>query len=360
MRNKQDLFRKLPFEIVKEIMLRLPVGSIPICKRVCKAWLHLLSSHEFLNSYISKLGPLKAVMTEGSNSTWCRVFVSKEVKEFQLDPLIAYEYDEEYDSELEWGSSETESSETGSDSDSFSGSKSDAPLISFEFPPGLVLRIEDSVNGLLFLRDRSYERNNIYVCNPMTRELCRLELPPSTIGTLERPPEINCGFGASRITGQHKVVAFHRSEPFCYVYTIGTRPVWRRIEALPGRISYNMEFGLFINGNIYWVDTDTNVICCFDVETECFSSLHLPPSYIVYFSCEIDQDREFRVIKVYEEQDGFMVIYYPDETTTDTELIDILYARCYDHFNRIEKNSMLLPPSFVSLKTPDMENVISF
>ncbi|KAL6569913.1 hypothetical protein OROMI_014427 [Orobanche minor] len=214
MRNKQDLFRKLPFEIVKEIMLRLPVGSIPICKRVCKAWLHLLSSHEFLNSYISKLGPLKAVMTEGSNSTWCRVFVSKEVKEFQLDPLIAYEYDEEYDSELEWGSSETESSETGSIRIPFPDRKATPPSSVFEFPPGLVLRIEDSVNGLLFLRDRSYERNNIYVCNPMTRELCRLEPPPSTIGTLERPPVIDCGFGASRITGQHKVVAFHRSEPF--------------------------------------------------------------------------------------------------------------------------------------------------
>ncbi|KAL6496841.1 hypothetical protein OROGR_028770 [Orobanche gracilis] len=235
MMKKQDLFQKLPFEIVKEIMLRLPVGSIPICKCVSKTWLHLLSSHEFLKSYISKLGPLAAVMTEESNSTWCEVFVSKEVKEFQLNRL----YESEYDSESEWGYSET-GLET--ESDSFSGSEIDAPLISFEIPD-LVLRIEDSVNGLLFLRDKSDEGNNIYVCNPMTRELCRLEPPPSTIGIdgFLRTPRTVSGFGASRVTGQQKVVAFHHSEPACYVYTIGTRPpTWRRVEALPRRrLSYH-------------------------------------------------------------------------------------------------------------------------
>ncbi|KAL6583517.1 hypothetical protein OROMI_005595 [Orobanche minor] len=329
----QDLFRALPSDIMINIFSRLPLRSIPNSKCVCKPWLDLLSSPEFVKSYSPKIGPAYAVMTWLENSSRLEIFELEEGEEFENYPV--------YETESE--------SETGSESETESEDKLE-PLLTrpSEFPHRV--RIEESVNGLLFLSgDHLLGFDNVYVCNPMTREFCHLEPPPEE-------GEFVYGLGAGRVTGDIKVVGIRRRNPVCYVHTLGSGSSWRRIKALPPPSYCNLfDFGSFINGNIYWLCSYGNGACCFDVETECFTTLVTPTFEKIPWKGDANIKQEFRVVRVYEE--GDKVIYYP-ERTTNTEVADRLYRRCF--MDTYKTTSMLLTPTLLSLKTLGMDNVILF
>ncbi|KAL8482156.1 hypothetical protein ACS0TY_028352 [Phlomoides rotata] len=55
--KNQELFAYLPPEIIIGILSRLPVRSILSCKCVCKSWLTLLESNEFVKSHLLKAIP---------------------------------------------------------------------------------------------------------------------------------------------------------------------------------------------------------------------------------------------------------------------------------------------------------------
>ncbi|XP_057784816.1 F-box protein CPR1-like [Salvia miltiorrhiza] len=360
---KPDLFKNLPPEIITEIFLRLPAVSIPISKCVCKRWLDLLVADAFVKSHFARSAPALVVMED-----------SNQLKVLELKLLLNLDL-ESYN-----------------------------PLTQYDFPYHRG-RIRNCFNGFLFIR---VGFDKLVVCNPITREVIKLDLPTDPqLSTLEVSA---LGFGAS------EVVCIKR-RPYddkldCHVYTLGTGS-WRRLEGIP--YNYHNGEGAFVNGNLHWIATigeDSSWISCFDLETECFSFFKAPPyhaqglrslsalSGCLWFCkeateyeddterCEVSiwimkeygvdeswsmeyviplDDMRFVVpIKVFENGDLLMLVmvyfsdrlFYYSKKTKTMQSIDLFGAG--ETSGRVKCG--LFTPTFVSLKTLGLgvENVTSF
>ncbi|XP_047941811.1 F-box protein At3g07870-like [Salvia hispanica] len=246
----EDFFKYLPSEIVVEILSRLPTRAAMACKCVCKPWLGLLATPEFVNSHMSRSVLGIAVETRS---------LSYETIEF-VDEL-----DLNFDEEHLWD-----------------------VTLSFRLPFDGPFR--SSANGVIFLRD--FRRGDLILCNPITRDYIKLPRPRLT------PPKVpdeldNFGFGVSRMTRQYKVVWIfslvgHAQNPLlgtcsrnaCQVYTVGTGS-WRNVPfGMPLRFIGD-QGGVLFNGNLHWTVAKKRRgidrwICCFDLETEFFSTFSAP------------------------------------------------------------------------------------
>ncbi|KAL8481963.1 hypothetical protein ACS0TY_028199 [Phlomoides rotata] len=254
----QDLFKKLPSEITVNILSRLPVRTVVCCKCVCKPWLHLLGTREFVKSHLSKSVPALLVLEQ---SKLCRL------SEFE-DSVDLERHEHHYN-----------------------------PVTKFGLPyhgddKG---NIYGSVNGLLFLRDKSLKPDGLFICNPITRDYIKLNCPQEFVCSDKHV--VAYGFGVSKLTGEHKVVGISHechvegighlkiSIPEWQVYTLGTGS-WRRIAPhgphyLYGGPSFlaTRNFGPFLNGNLHWLAYNMNGcpwISCFDLETETFCGISSP------------------------------------------------------------------------------------
>ncbi|XP_047953533.1 F-box protein At3g07870-like [Salvia hispanica] len=208
---KEEFFTNLPSHITIDILSRLSVPTILLCKSVCKPWLDLLTTQEFINHHLS-------------------------------------------------------------------------PLHGF---------ISTSANGVLLWRNANIRPNALAICNPITREYIEIHSPQDFDYTY--PQVVTFGFGASRVSNEHKLVrVFHdcildqdtyrvlripKSE--CHVYTVGAGS-WRRV-APPAPFVYSCHsVGAFLNGNLHWLVFDLDnkpVISCFDLETEMFRVFSAPPPH---------------------------------------------------------------------------------
>ncbi|KAL1557561.1 F-box protein-like protein [Salvia divinorum] len=267
----EDFFKYLPSEIVVNIFSRLPTRAAMACKCVCKPWLGLLATPEFVNSHMSRSVPAIAVETHTK---------SYDVIEF-VDEL-GIDFDEEhfrdapfsFDEVHRWGAPFN-----------FDKEHRWEVTFSFSFPFGVPIR--SSANGLIFLRD--FDRgDNLILCNPVTRDYITLPCPQQTSPKVQNYMD-NFGFGVSGMTGEYKVVRIfaetpQRREGFknaCQVYTVGTGS-WRKVPfGRPLRFCDDIG-GVHLNGNLYWMVAKTTRgfcrwICCFDLEAELFSTFAAPP-----------------------------------------------------------------------------------
>ena len=229
---KKDLFKCLPPEIFTEILLRLSLQNIAICKCVSKPWLSLIESEVFLKAHLLKSDPALLVSMPATNSNWFNLFKLEE---------DVFEYEKKQD-----------------------------PITKFDFPHAST--IQGSINGLLLLKNPFSD--HLYVCNPITREFVELR------GSLTHRRGDCYGFGVSKISGQHKVVYFNPKYG-CHVYTLETGSLWRRVEvATPSFYRCFGSGGAFVSGNLHWLVSnrlDHPFVCCFDLETERFSTFSAPP-----------------------------------------------------------------------------------
>ncbi|XP_047943211.1 putative F-box protein At3g52320 [Salvia hispanica] len=233
---KQNFFKYLPSEILTDILLRLPLDDIATCKCVCKPWLNLIETDYFNKSHLSKSSPALVVSMLTTNSNWFNVF--------KLNEKLTHKH-KQYSINM------------------------------FDFPQAT--KIQGSANGLLLLKNPF--RNHLYVCNPITREFVELS------GRLTRPREDCYGIGVSRISGQHKVVYFNSKYGECHVYTLESGSTWRRVKgAIPSSDRCLSSVGAFASGNLYWLVSNGwkkfPYVCCFDLETECFSTFPVPLKFI--------------------------------------------------------------------------------
>ncbi|KAK4391177.1 F-box protein [Sesamum angolense] len=165
--------------------------------------------------------------------------------------------------------------------------------------PGLILwqrqrdldseHFEGSANGLVCFRKLGQHPETVHICNPITRDYIQLPTP----GTIwYSPTTVTYGFGASKASGQHKVVRIYHEcirvpdthellgipKSECWVYTLGTGS-WRSIAPGP-KLEYNSRsIGAFLNGNLHWLVADSEGfarISCLDLETEVFSTFSAP------------------------------------------------------------------------------------
>lgn len=232
---KGDYFSNLPPEITINILSLLPIPAIISCKCVCKSWLCLIETAEFVESHLSKSPSLVAVFD----------------REMGPKPYRVLEFSDE-------------------------SAHNDSIVFDFSFPP--CQRIHSSVNGLLFLCRYSRKPRGLFVCNPVTRDYVKLPRPPG-----RRSDIIAFGFGVSKMTGQYKVVSLFDRASKCEVYTLGTGS-WKTI-AFEDELQYVVGLEtVFLNGNLHWLAFDAKYqrASCFDLETEVFSSFAVPlnPQYL--------------------------------------------------------------------------------
>lgn len=234
-----DLFSHLPSEIMLDILSRLPVRTIMSCKCVCKPWLELLKTREFVNSHLSKLVPALTFVKGGE----------------QPKPYEIIEFaDDDVDDDYRWDT-----------------------VLSLDLPPHD--RLLSIANGFLLLCPRDGIRGDLLICNPMTREYIKLPPASALCGSIFQAS----GFGVSKTSGQYKAVrvlginAHNALE--CQVYTIGTGS-WRRIACGWPVIYYSYHgdtVGTFLNGNLHWLADGGSAIWCLDLEAEIFTTFSAPP-----------------------------------------------------------------------------------
>ncbi|XP_057793479.1 F-box protein At3g07870-like [Salvia miltiorrhiza] len=376
-----DLFTNLPSHIIIDILSRLPIATIIRCKFVCKPWLHLLQSHEFVAHHLSTSAPALAVTHHDYTSSSSQIIFY----EFQDDHLHLEHHHLHYN-----------------------------PLITINFELPYNKITQGSVNGFLFLRDLNVRPNALYICNPITREYTKIHTPQEFNYTY--PQVVTFGFGSSRVSSQHKVVrVFHecirdqdtykvlaipKSE--CHVYTLGAGS-WRSVLPPSAPMLHSCRsIGAFLNGNLHWLVFDLDykpMISCFDLETELFSTFSAPQIHRGRFLvdvfalgdclcvCDNSSDDEIVVwlMKEYGVDKSWTKEYVINKTGDLSgecyEVVrpikvfkdgDVLmawgeFSLCY-YSNKMKNinmfagdvDSILHTPTFLSLRSFGMENVSSF
>lgn len=246
MSPRQDFFANLPSDIVIEILSRLPIRAIITCKCVRKSWLALLQTPEFADSH-----RLREVVVLALYDSTPKVYTF-----FDIEDGVDLE-----NHRLRFN-----------------------PAIKFNLPfkNGW---LAGSVNGLI-LHCHQGKPLTLYLCNPLTRDYIELHRPQELRRSSHRVAAL--GFGASKISGQYKVVMVFQDNQFlrnpksdcnCYVYTIGTG-VWRKITPPASNLNGCRVGGVFLHGNLHWLVSDVKAsqswIVCFDLENELFSTFSSP------------------------------------------------------------------------------------
>ncbi|KAG5539167.1 hypothetical protein RHGRI_019653 [Rhododendron griersonianum] len=277
----------LPSCISLNILVRLPVKRIFVCKRVCKTWRALISSPDFAKLHFARgqafplirsLFPYRVSRTLylveppehclGFDLVWDRPF------RMNLDTKLKIPlYDEE---------SVIESV--------------------MRRPPkaGVKLKAKDhefkvvnSCNGLLCLCEPSTDlyntvwRNPIAVCNPITGEYINLPAAIQWDESRKCSISIHCGLGFSPKMNEYKVIRirgpFSTKErdngSMTEIHTVGTGS-WKRICNVPSSLRGNLGPPTYLNGSLHWIcdgDKDSNCIMSYDFDNEKFQSLPPPP-----------------------------------------------------------------------------------
>ncbi|XP_058225939.1 F-box protein At3g07870-like [Rhododendron vialii] len=273
---------EFPAGISLNILVRLSVKRILICKRVCKTWRTIVSSPEFAKLHFAR-GEAFPLVRSAAPSRVSRTLYLVEPPEhcsgfddgpikMKLDTKLKIPvYDEE-------------------------------TVIEMDPPPksGVKLRAEhhelkiaNSCNGLLCLCEPTLDfpfevwRNPIAVCNPITSEYINLPDPIEWDRDTKRSLSIHCGLGFSPKMNQYKVIRFREpliswereSCSMTEIHTLGTGS-WKRVRNVPSSLYYNNGSPTYLNGSLHWIYTEengSNSIVSFNFDIEKFQSVPPPP-----------------------------------------------------------------------------------
>ncbi|KAI4335270.1 hypothetical protein L6164_013932 [Bauhinia variegata] len=260
------LSSNLPDDIVKEIILWVPVKSLLRLKCVAKSWYALLTSPDFIARHLDFSNSIT------QNRSVQFIF---RLHNLTLKPFISL--------------LSNQASHVATD-------------IALPFTEEHVqyIFVYGQCNGIFCLygvyngESRGYSNgSSIILWNPATREV--KVLPPS-----QRQPRdlvyVIFGFGIDPKTKDYKVVRFGnlafegREQPPVEVYNLSTNS-WRTIKVtVPAfRLCYP-KCRAYLNGVYHWLTDEQNdkAILCFDFAKEVFGKMQLPP--IVETTCEVNVD----------------------------------------------------------------------
>ncbi|KAK1398878.1 hypothetical protein POM88_008741 [Heracleum sosnowskyi] len=188
----------LPEEMIKEILLRVPVKSLLRCKSVCKPWLSTISNPNFVKSQLHR-----ALIASGNNPTLLEIEKPQEEEEEDEEDG---EPDEDFLLEIE----QTEQLrhqhlfEALLDVNGHDLSTSPIRFHRIAMPPlfsGNYHVIGTCYNGILCLNNWSL--NDIYLWNPSIRQ-CK-KLPPPKPG-VDSDYKVELNFGYDSISDDYMVI----------------------------------------------------------------------------------------------------------------------------------------------------------
>lgn len=240
--------RDLPQEILIDILSRLPGDCVLECRRVCKQWLALTSTPQFVEMHLERATPVLFMQCVGKSGK-------------NLDMFI---FDE------------------GARANQMIKKKMGAELMHF----GVVYRplLCGSCNGLLVVRPTPLSSVS-FVCNPLTRKKVTIRSPFK--------PGLACGVFSHPPTKDYRLLFVHRRLLFAhegydfeyFLYSLGGQ-FWRKLGGFPSRPNPRVP-PTILNGalhwivNPYWIDENdippcSNSIMMFNMDTEEFHSMHHP------------------------------------------------------------------------------------
>lgn len=251
-------FLNFQTSILLNVLTRLPPKTICQCRCVCKTFLLVISSPEFVHLHLSK-APESLLLHHIESHDWEPSFTILDLEDVHLD-------------------------------DNHHQILSD-PLIQFQLRAGTetgLITVVGSINGLICLNES--DNDTVYVCNPTTREYITLAKPngQSTHPCVAVAVAVAAyGFGLGRETGEYKVVRISQGDDSrtgrrvseVQIRTLG-KGSWRKVKNVPFLNKCHLH-GVFLNGNLHWWTNDTEggskFINCFDVEQELFKPFPSPP-----------------------------------------------------------------------------------
>lgn len=400
---KQDFFKHLPSEIIINIFSRLPIRTILQSKCVSKPWLHLLQSNHFVTSHFSKSVPGLVVVTTTRDPSSCTIFEFEDGQhelgshELRYNQLTEFDFPHPVDIR---GSANglLFLGKLGEPEAHFLCNPITRDYIEIHFTRELIRQYPPVLNFPEIIEENVYSY-------------------PHSVTYGFGASKISEQFKVVRIF--HDSVIVHGGggglprrriipKPECHVYTVGTGS-WRAVEHGAAAFEYSCRTScVFLNGNLHWIASDSDEkqwISCFDLEREDFSHFSTPPIFqedllisglsalgdwlcvcdhtqevetVIWLMKEYGEEKSwtkvfvFNVdpeldiegwellypIKVFEDGDVLILredrkLFYYSSKTEITRGIDIFREEgCF--------NSILLTPSFLSLKSFLIENVVSF
>lgn len=298
----RDVEEVFPFDMIYEILLRLPTTSLIRFRRVCKKWCGIIDSFSFANEHVSARSIPAA-------------------DEPQIVPMPALAGDEKALHSFICDVNLVK--------------RSERPVS--EFHDRVVYRVSVIAHGLVLFVDKA-DQGNICLCNPLRGEI--LELPrPRAVVSHHLAKHFTCfGIGFDSATNTYKIVRayaqplddgifhlIHFNKFEAEVYTLGTRS-WRPVSLQVLQVSFSPSClsGVSAYGDTHWLNRDRkskkDSIISFDFESEEFKETQLPQ-----FGYQKDYN-DFQLVTV----EGLLaIVSYPSDT-----LIDIWMLKDYDNKKR--------------------------
>ncbi|MED6158734.1 hypothetical protein PIB30_035462 [Stylosanthes scabra] len=249
-----ELYKELPEELIREILVRLPVRFLIQLRSVCRLWNSLISSHEFAIHHLQR-----STLTHSP-------------------PLLC------------WNNHET------------TDSLSSFLLYHHLHPTGLLTSIpihekriiRGSCNGLLCLSEQDFPFQTLALFNPST---CSASPSIPFDSPHEFEKTVFWGFGYDTVHDKYKFVTgcchsslltgANKVRSGAKLCTFGSNPCWKNVDHPV--FSYNLlgpKHGIFVSGTLNWIvygpsarsSTITRewFVLTFDLETELFDRLCLP------------------------------------------------------------------------------------
>ncbi|XVF52473.1 hypothetical protein PTKIN_Ptkin05aG0021100 [Pterospermum kingtungense] len=254
----------IPQEIILQILYRLPIKTLVKCILVCKSWLSLVTSSDFINTHLSK--------------TLSKPITSR--------PLLTRHFTESPKKEHYFLRLNRESL------DIYQTLKCPLKPRTNDYP-----RIVGTVHGLICLSDDFVGyTNRIVLWNPSVRKYIELPWPSITFSEIG-PYYFTLGFGFDAKKNDYKVVRLAYAQgnnfgdvfpPYVEVFSVAEKG-WRLIsgEGLDCSFDETRWRQFFSNGRVLWIAYEIkmasrakNLVLSFDMEDEKFEKMDLPLSLV--------------------------------------------------------------------------------
>ncbi|KAK9284316.1 hypothetical protein L1049_023487 [Liquidambar formosana] len=262
----------LPTHLLIEILSRLSVKTIFICRCVSKTWLNLLSTPPFAKHHFTRAHTCPLLQNPSGKRLSRTLYLVELDRDSDLgDGSFGYSVNEKLDTKF--------------NCPKLDEAKKMMPKCTRSL--GLKLDIVNSCNGLLCLRGPSCD-DPVVVYNPVAGDYI----------TIPTPEKDNCmekavvsGLGFSPKTNRYKVLRmlyFRRPSvgQRLYVHMAETHTVgsgeWRRIGSCPFSLC-RKSFPAFLNGALHWFRDDyhPDFIVSFNFGDERFQTIQPPPPYFL-------------------------------------------------------------------------------
>ncbi|KAH9652132.1 F-box domain-containing protein [Citrus sinensis] len=285
----RDVEEVFPFDMIYEILLRLPTTSLIRFRRVCKKWCGIIDSFSFANEHVSA----RSIPA---------------VDEPQIVPMPALAGDEKALHSFICDVNLVK--------------RSERPVS--EFYDRVAYRVSVIAHGLVLFVDKA-DQGNICLCNPLRGEI--LELPrPRAVVSHHLAKHFTCfGIGFDSATNTYKIVRayaqplddgifhlIHFNKFEAEVYTLGTRS-WRPVSLQVLQVSFSPSClsGVSAYGDTHWLNRDRKS----------------KKDSIISFDFGYQKDyNDFQLVTV----EGLLaIVSYPSDT-----LIDIWMLKDYDNKKR--------------------------